>query len=123
MLRESVLIKTATTDLQGELFVGADGLPELRVACEGCNPYSKTDFHLDLDTLTYRPDTLPAAWSLRTPNTFPGLHDMPLLVAWQAIERIREEIRDAQREAEEEAQREPDCIDAHKARADAEGER
>lgn len=27
MLRESVIVKTATTDLKGVLYVGADGLP------------------------------------------------------------------------------------------------
>lgn len=85
-LRESVIIKTFTDDLKGELFVGADGLPELVITING-------------RTLEpYRPATLPAAWTV-CPIHAAGwgvLYD-----AWTDIEAILQHIRDAQREADE----------------------
>lgn len=107
MLREKVIIKTATTNIEGELFVGADGLPELVIGV--------------WDREFYRPWTLPAAWTVcyRSDNQ----SDI-LLYTWIRISDLRQDIRDAQREADENARREPDCdITAYKRRADAEGER
>lgn len=82
-LREKVYIKTPAGNLEGELFVGTDGLPELDV------------FAGDM-TCLYRTYAFPAAWSITSPS-----HGL-LLTAWTQIETIREQIRDAQREAEAE---------------------
>ena len=88
-LIQKVIVKTDTgVDLRGRLFVGHDGLPEIRViedAVEG-------EVHQ-----VFRPATFPAVWSLRAPrNPWPGA----LLTAWQEIEEIREAIAIAEREAE-----------------------
>ena len=88
-LYEMVIVKTDTgVEMSGKLFVGADGLPEVRVtedAVEG-------EVHQ-----VFRPATFPAVWSLRAPrNPWPGA----LLTAWQEIEEIREAIAIAEREAE-----------------------
>ena len=93
-LTEEVMVKTDTgVDMRGKLFVGADGLPEVRVTEEAV----EGDVHQ-----VFRPATFPAAWSLRaTRTTGPG----PLLTAWQEIEHIREEIAIAEREAESEEER------------------
>lgn len=86
-LREKVIVKTATIDLQGELVVGADGLPELIVDCSIICTGRREQ---------YRPWTLPAAWTVITKHTFPGI----LLDAWRMIERCHHDIAEAQREEE-----------------------
>ena len=91
LLTEEVRILIDTgVEMHGKLFVGLDGLPEVRVtedAVEG-------EVHQ-----VFRPATFPAAWSLRaTRTTGPG----PLLTAWQEIEHLREEIAIAEREEETE---------------------
>ena len=88
--KERVIVKTPTDEMRGVLFVGADGLPEVRVtedAVEG-------EVHQ-----VFRPATFPTVWSLRAPrNTWPGV----LLTAWQEIEHIRQRLVVAEREAESE---------------------
>ena len=89
LLTEEVRILIDTgVEMHGKLFVGLDGLPEVRVtedAVEG-------EVHQ-----VFRPATFPAAWSRRAPrNTWPGV----LLDAWNKNEQIREEIAIAEREAE-----------------------
>lgn len=80
-LREYVVVET-TTDMRvsGSLFVGADGLPELR-----------------LDGQLFTPATLPAAWTIhwRRDNETDVLFD-----AWGSLIDLRREIADAQREQE-----------------------
>lgn len=80
-MREKVIVKTATTDLEGELFVGADGMPELFV-------WSWPDH--------YRPWTFPRSWSISSKSVG------DLYSAWCRIEEVLKEVRDAQREAETE---------------------
>lgn len=98
-LREPVTIKTATTDLKGVLYVGEDGLPELRVEQRHPTiPYTRVD--------TCRPWSLPAAWTV-CPLHAAGwgvLYD-----AWTDIEVVLQHIRDAQREAEAMARPCDDC--------------
>lgn len=82
-LREKVAVKTATGELHGELFIGADGLPELRL-------------DVQFDNESFRPGTLPAAWIVIS-HTCGTLYS-----AWDLIWNLIEEIAIAQREAEEE---------------------
>ena len=90
----SIETKLRLLDLSGKLFVGADGLPVLRVtedAVEG-------EVHQ-----VFRPATFPAVWSLRAPrNTWPGV----LLDAWNKIEQIRGDIAFAERLEEARAEEE-----------------
>ena len=83
-LREHVDIHIPTGIIQGHLFVGEDGLPEVMVGCE-----------------EYRPATFPAAWALKYVLQE---NDPILFAAWGAIEGIRQQIVYAQREAEQEAE-------------------
>lgn len=135
MLREPVIVRTGTgPDLHGELFVGADGLPELDV-----------EIKVGYDTHEiYSPHTIPAAWTIQW---VPSLNNT-LIDGWRTIERVRQQIRDAQREAEAASRPCEDCgepnpcgciealpditcapiqeiddIDRYKADADARGER
>lgn len=89
-MREDVIVKTGTGELQGYLFVGHDGLPGLEMAERR---------YLALHTDIYRPATFPAAWELRY-----VLHDKePILYpAWCAIQRLQEQIAQAEREADDE---------------------
>ena len=91
-----ILIDTGV-EMHGKLFVGLDGLPEVRVtedAVEG-------EVHQ-----VFRPATFPATWTLRAPrNTWPG----PLLTAWQEIEHIIEEIAIAEREDDNERDQAHQC--------------
>jgi hypothetical protein len=106
LLREAVMIKTEGGELQGELFVGADGLPELRTS---------TAFQL-----SYRPETFPNAWSLHPISRYgPEV----LLESWRQITCIRERLRVAQRDADAEERRDPDCIDEYKRDTEMRGER
>ena len=71
----------------GVLFVGVDGLPEVRVtedAVEG-------EVHQ-----VFRPATIPACWVVMPPE---GEWRGVLLEAWHEIEGIRERLRAAEREA------------------------
>lgn len=87
-MREKVIVKTATTDLQGELHVGEDGLPELSINC-----WAIAGGHPEY----YRPWTMPAAWEVNFVGE-PG----PLMEAWMLIETAQATISSAQREAEAE---------------------
>lgn len=109
-LRESVIIHTPGGDLQGELFVGADGLPELRLESDIIYAYP------------YRPATIPATWGPIVDADDERIEG-PLLAAWRGIDSIRQAIAMIQRDAEAEERREPDCIDLAKAEMDARGER
>lgn len=80
MLTEAVAVRTATTRLTGELFVGKDGLPELQITSH--------------ERGLYRPYTLPAAWSLSSSTCG------PLYTAWRDIEEIMEQLKAVQREEE-----------------------
>lgn len=82
-LRESVRVKTATGELAGHLYVGVDGLSELRLDTQ-------------LDNEHFTPAQFPAAWTLRAIGD-PGA----LLAAWWGIQGIREDVARAEREAEE----------------------
>lgn len=88
-LREKVCIKTPTGDFEGELYVGVDGLPELRMVAG------------DVWSPCYRPATFPATWSL---IAIGGRAHGVLLQAWIDISDIRSAVVDAQREAEAEAE-------------------
>lgn len=83
-LREDVIVLTGTTKLRGELFVGADALPELFA------PVSDSLWQ----ERTYRPATLPTEWTLSSPTCG------ELYIAWREIEEIRARLRRAQREEE-----------------------
>lgn len=89
-LRENVRVKTATGELAGYLFVGAEGLPELRID-EGKEQNYK-----------YRPATLPTAWRLSSPTCG------ELYQAWLDVERIQRQLAVAQREAAEKEIPQPD---------------
>lgn len=84
-LRESVIVKTAWDgqELKGELTVESDGLPGLTVEY-GAFP-------------TYRPWTIPTAWTIRASN---GSLDGVLLETWNASMYLRDQIACAQREAD-----------------------
>lgn len=97
MLRESVTIKTATTDLKGELFVGADGLPELWLDAQFSNE-------------SFTPATIPAAWTIRNLN---GTLEGVLLETWNAISYFRDRITCAQREVEADPCRQGDGFVSH----------
>jgi len=85
-MREDVIIKTATGDLRGHLFVGHDHLPEL--AADERDVVGAYAF--------YRPATVPATWTL-LPVEGPGI----LLLCWREISLWQGDIALAQREAEE----------------------
>lgn len=107
-LTERVRVITGTgTRLAGCLFVGADGLPEVRV---------KEDAVEGEVWQALRPSQFPDAWNLLSPTCG------ELYQAWREIEAVQMRLRVAQREAEDEAQREPDDIDAAKADMETRGE-
>lgn len=82
-LREDVVIRTPTGELQGHLFVGPDHLPELLVDC-GCPEY-------------YRAATFPHVWELRPTAPMADV----LLRSWWDIVGVRARIAQVEREAEE----------------------
>lgn len=82
-LREDVIVLTPTAPLKGELFVGADGLPELAVG--------------ECDREFYRPATIPNTWGL-----MPRGEDGLLLLTWLAIQELQSDIAKAQREHDDE---------------------
>ena len=90
MLREEVIINTATGDLQGFLFIGHDGLPELEMAERR---------HLAIHTDIYRPATFPAAWELRQ---IEGEDAGILQRSWWDIGGVRARIVHYEREADDE---------------------
>lgn len=94
-LREDVRIVTDSGKLSGYLFVGADGLPELRLETQ-------------IDNESFRPATFPAAWRI-TSVTCGELYQ-----AWREVEAIQMRLRVAQREAEQETPEPEDDITAHK---------
>ena len=87
-LREKVSIKTPLGIIQGELFVGRDGLPELEVdVLDGWGNERR-----------FTPATFPDAWDLDAPL---GQIELgPLLRAWLMIDTARGIVAEAQREAE-----------------------
>jgi len=91
-LREPVEIWTTNPALRrvayGVLFVGVDGLPEVRVtedAVEG-------EVHQ-----VFCPATIPACWIVMPPK---GGQRGVLLDAWREIEAIRERLKAAEQEAD-----------------------
>lgn len=113
-LTERVTILTDTgTKLAGYLFVGADGLPALKV---------KEDAVEGEVWQAFTPAQFPAAWTVCWRN---GNATNVLFDKWAQINYMLKEIRDAQRDAEAETlEPEPeDSITAYKRDADARGER
>lgn len=110
-LHESVIIRTgAGPNLHGELFVGEDGLPTLRIPRYPDNSSFKSAFY-DF----YIPATFPATWTV---CYHPGNETDILIYVWTRICDMRREIVDAQREVE---QHEPDDdITAYKRARDEE---
>lgn len=102
-LREDVIVNTGTTKLRGKLFVGADGLPRLRVYNGTISETLRIEF--------YTPTTFPAAWTVcyQRGNETNLLYD-----AWTRICDLRQEIVDAQREAEQETPQPEDDLTAAK---------
>ena len=90
-LREDITIKTATSTLNGWLYVGQDGLPDVRIKEEA----------VEGDVWqTFRPSQFPAAWELRQAE--PG--DVGILFeSWRTIMEMQFDIAQAQRETEDDA--------------------
>jgi hypothetical protein len=83
-LRESVSVKTPYGEVKGNLFIGADGLPEVRVE------------HYLLRCENLRPATFPAGWSL---SLVPGESGI-LLGAWNQIQELQTRLAQAERDVE-----------------------
>lgn len=94
-LREEVIIKTATGELRGFLFVGHDHLPELRIPSPATLAKHGIDTGKSGFDDYYRPANIPAAWRLR-----PMGEDGLLLKTWLAIQELQSDIAQAEREAE-----------------------
>lgn len=90
-LREIVTIKTPIGDLHGNLYVGADHLPELEIPPPG--GYWGT----------YRPASFPAWWSLRP---LAGQASGLLLLAWNEIAAMQSRLAEAEREERDHAEEE-----------------
>lgn len=98
MLREFVTIKTATGDLKGYLYVGADGLPELRLEYPGRSVLGYgTETTATFRQETFQPSSFPAAWELQQEELDAGI----LFCAWRTIAEMQWDIAQAQREIEE----------------------
>lgn len=122
-LREPVIVHTAISDLMGHLFVGVDGLPELKVEI----PLSMVPgVYYPTSSTSYRPATFPYAWLLRAADPshdVGGIDEGILIAAWSDIERIQRQIAAARREEETEERRELDDIDEAKRWIEIWGER
>ena len=81
-LREKATIKTPLGIIQGHLFLGQDGLPELRIDGEKWR--------------SFRPAQFPDAWDM---DVHLGQLELgPLLRAWLMIDTARGIVSEAQRE-------------------------
>lgn len=117
-LHENVRVITATSELAGHLYVGADGLPELEVFYPLT---TEEQTFIRKRSEIFSPWTIPATYAVY-PIYAAGwgvLYD-----AWTDIAAVLQHIRDAQRETETEIPPEPeDEMTAFKRDADARGER
>lgn len=95
-LREAVTITTGIgMKCQGHLFVGSNGLPELRL-------------DMQQNDENFTPSTFPAVWGLSSPTCG------DLYQAWRDVEAVQMQLRVAQREAKQETPQPEDELTAYK---------
>lgn len=100
-MREDVIIKTATGDLRGHLFVGHDHLPELRIPSPATLAKHGIDTGKSGFDDYYRPANIPNTWEVQKVGRDAGI----LLRSWWDIGGVRARIVHYEREAEEAEER------------------